>query len=90
MNKKIEDKIRNIVTKTTMKANKGRLRLQTINKIIDGYMKFLNVAFKISTGIAFGFCFIYLLPVRFGMSWDRIMVIMLLLIFFQLRFGKKT
>jgi hypothetical protein len=58
-----------------------------LNKWLDRYIKFLNITFKIITGITISLVFLWFLPTYLKLSYDRIIVILLVVILLQMRFS---
>ena len=93
MNAKVEEWIRATCWKGMIKANNinkkmgvdlGETRLQ---KWLDRYIKFLEITFKIITGVTISLVFLWFIPKYLGLGWDRSMACLLLAILLQLRFG---
>jgi hypothetical protein len=68
-----------------MGVDLGETRL---TKWLDTYIKFLNIIFKIITGMTISGTFLWFLPTYLKFGWERTGVIVLVVILLQLRYGQ--
>jgi len=93
LNKKLEAFIRKTAWKGMTKANNINKKMgvdlgeERLTRWLDKYIKFLDLAFKIITGVTFSGLFLWFLPIYLHLSYDKIAVILLMLILMQMRFG---
>lgn len=93
MNAKVEKWIRTFAWKGMIKANNINKKMgvdlgeERLGKWLDRYIKFLDIIFKIITGVTFSLTFMYFLPTYLGLGWTRTGVILLFVIFLQLKMG---
>jgi hypothetical protein len=93
MNVKIEKWIRKTCWNGMIKANNINKKMGVdlgetrLTKWLDRYIKFLNVVFKIITGVTISLVFLFFIPKYLGLGWDRAIACLLLAILLQLKFG---
>ena len=94
MNEKVEKFIRKTCWKGMTRANNinkkmgvdlGETRLA---KWLDRYIKFLNIAFKFITGATVSLALVWFFPIYLKIPYDRMILIVLVIILLQLRFGQ--
>jgi hypothetical protein len=94
MNPKIEKWIRTYAWKGMIIANNINKKMgvdlgeKKLTKWLDTYIKFLNITFKIITGMTISGTFLWFLPIYLKLGWERTGVIVLVVIFLQLRYGQ--
>lgn len=93
MNKKIEKWTREFAWKGMMMANNINKKMgvdlgeKRLTKWLERYIKFLDIAFKIITGVTISLVFLWFIPKYLGLGWDRTIACLLLAILLQLRFS---
>jgi len=87
MNKKIEKHLRRIAQPAVYKASLGQIPHYILDKIIDKWIKFLDVAFKIITGITLSLAFLWFFPIYLGLGYERMTVTLLLIILIIIKLG---
>lgn len=93
LNKKVEEFIRKTCWKGMTKANNINKKIgvdlgeEKLSKWLDRYIKFLNITFKIVTGLTISLTFLLFLPKYLHLTYDKIAVIVLVALLLQLRFG---
>lgn len=93
MNAKVEKWIRATCWKGMIKANNINKKMgvdlgeERLTKWLEKYIKFLNIVFKIITGVTISGVFLWFIPKYLGLGWDRAIACLLLAILLQLKFG---
>jgi len=93
MNKKIEKWIREFAWKGMIKANNINKKMgvdlgeKRLTKWLERYIKFLDITFKIITGVTISGTFLWFLPTYLKFGWERTIAIILCAILLQLRYG---
>jgi hypothetical protein len=94
MHPKVETFINDKTWKALMKvkqfsANIGAdiYSMNFLTKLHKGYMKFLNVAFHIITMATISLSLLWFFPIYLHVAYDRMMLIVLVLILLQVRYG---
>jgi hypothetical protein len=93
MNAKVEKIIREFAWKGMIRANNINKKMSVdlgekrLTKWLEKYIKFLDITFKIITGITISLVFLWFLPTYLKLSYDRIIVILLVVILLQMRFS---
>jgi len=93
MNEKIEKWIREYAWKGMIIANNINKRMgvdlgeSRLIHWLDKYIKFLDITFKIITGITISSVFLWFLPIYLKLGFERTGVILLLAIFLQIKMG---
>jgi hypothetical protein len=94
MNKKIEKWIREFAWKGMIKANNINKRMGVdlgeprLTKWLERYIKFLDIAFKFITGATISLALVWFFPIYLKIPYDRMTLIVLVIILLQLRFGE--
>jgi len=94
MNDKVEKWIRKTCWNGMIKANNINKKMGVdlgetrLTRWLDRYIKFLNIVFKIITGVTISGTFLWFFPIYLKLGWERTGVIVLVVILLQLRYGK--
>lgn len=95
MHKKLEKWIDEATWKALLKTKQLTVKMgvdiysiELLQKIHRGYMKFLTVAFNIITMATFSLAITWFFPVYLHVPMERMILIMLVIIVLQLRYGK--
>lgn len=87
MKPKLEKNIRKVAYPIILRASLGQIPEKKLGEMLDKYIKFLDIAFKIITGVTISVTFLWFIPVYLGYGYDRVMVILLLVVMAILKFG---
>ena len=90
MNKKVEKYLILVCRKSFRKAVFGQFSNEWVEKWVINYVKFLDIASKITYSIAIMFSFAYFFPIYVGLGYERTTLIVLIIILLHLRLGKTT
>jgi hypothetical protein len=94
MNAKVEKIIREFAWKGMTRANNINKKMGVdlgetrLTKWLDRYIKFLDITFKIITGATISLALVWFFPIYLKIPYDRMTLIVLVIILLQLRFGE--
>jgi hypothetical protein len=94
MNAKVEKIIRKTAWSGMIAANNINKKMgvdlgeQRLTKWLDKYIKFLDIVFRFITGATLSLALIWFFPVYLKISYERMILVVLVIILLQLRFGQ--
>lgn len=94
LNKKVEEFIRKTCWKGMIKANNINKKMgvdlgeKRLARWLDKYIKFLNITFQFITGATISLALVWFFPIYLKIPYDRMTLIVLVIILLQLRMGK--
>lgn len=88
MKQKTKDQLEKMLMPQFMKASLYQIQEKSMLKFTKGYIKFLEILFKITSTLTLFAVFVWYLPVYLKMSEMQTLIILMLVILTHLRFGK--
>jgi hypothetical protein len=85
---KVEKSARKFLFPIVQKAGMGQIDDSVLAKIFEGYIKFMKWLFKVITMLTISTSLIWFFPVYVGLGIEKVILITLIIILLQLRYGK--